>query len=321
MLEAITIRTFSLNKSIVQGLTRIQKSVCTLGNFLVSSTAHIEIGCAPSLHQEGHVHLAPSLLLVVAPLEFEHRLTVVVVDGMKLHVIVATEEVVLLGIHHLIEYDCCLLILFLEEISLAQISLCHFLGNTHTRLLIVLVLLGRQGIHADSLFQVCLHSSPKCLWSTVWLTVLTCSQEMIYQWSCAPKGNQLEVSPGTEEISLGYGTLLDFRIISHLLYDEVWLIDDTIETREQALDITVARIEGIFIQLLVWVVVASITTATPSIIRKQILGKEPSKIQSLHTAIHGSHRLLGLLIGLVEIILTTHIAMLCYIESVFTTGK
>ena len=138
LVKTIAVGTLASYECLVERLTWIHKSVGSCSNYVCGLSAVVQNAGTPSLHQEHHVELIPLLLRVVTLLEFEHRLAVIVVLGVELHVVsIGSKECIFTRINHIVEHRCCLAVLTLEQVSLTQECLSHFLCYADAGLLIV----------------------------------------------------------------------------------------------------------------------------------------------------------------------------------------
>ena len=93
---------------------------------------------------------------------------------------------------------------------------------------------------------------------------------MIHLGSCSEEGNQLEIGPCTEEVSLSDNLLLDVGVALHLIDNQVGIVDDTIHTGIDTRYHTVVGIEVVLVEFLHVGVVTATATSAPDVVREQI---------------------------------------------------
>ena len=198
---------------------------------------------------------------------------------MELSVVLTVEEGVLTRVDHVVEHRGCLAVLTLEEVGLAQQSLCQLLGDTDAGLLVVGAALRGQCARVDGLCQVLLHESPGVGRIAVGLTVLVLCQQMIHLRSGAPETDEFEVCPGTEHLGFVDGAFHHSRLTLCLVDDQVGVVNDCIKAGVETLDGTVVGVEVILIELLHLTVVLTLSASTPYIVGEQVLGEVPGEVK------------------------------------------
>ena len=233
-------------------------------------------------------------------------------------VVLAREEGIFVRVDHVVEHRCCLAVLALEEVSLAQQSLCKLFGGTDTCLTIVGIILGRQCTTVDSLCEVFLYNSPEFFRSTVALLILIWSQEMVYHRRSTKEGYELEMSECTKHLCLVDGTLHDGTLTLSLVDEEVCLVNDAIKAFVEALDHPVVRVEAVLIEFLHLPIVTTLATTTPEIVGEKVLNEEPVVICGLHLQIERSCTRHDVVVCGVVCVHATHVAVLLDVELAVT---
>jgi len=179
----------------------------------------------------------------------------------------------------------------------------------------------RQRVGVDGFVEVLLDELPQLFHRAVAHAVFAGSKQMVDLGHGAIERNQVEIGPCTEELGFGDRTRLARRVGLDLLDDKVGLVDKGVHARIEVLYHGVVGAERIFVQLLHGGVVTSVATAGKYVVGKQVLGIEPVGVDAVPRTVERCEGLQGFLVGFVEVVLTSHVAVFRDVEIVFATDR
>ena len=284
------------------------------GNFEAPSTGshrlgngHFTTGRAVTDHGGIEVEVISLVVQVVDTDAFKQAFAVQGIGHMA-HVSVRAilPEVIQLAVDHFFEHIGRLLIIgaILQgpghpQIGLAQESLAIFQSNTPDRIVVEGGLSG-QVTGIDGKGQVILDQLPQILRGAVRLLILGRVQFVVHDVRVAPQGDELEISPATEQVSFCDSASSGSTLIGvDIAQNHVGVIDQVIITFEGTLDLAGLGVESELSQGIHIHVVTVSGTAGEIVVRQAVLHQHNIVIPSTDIQVHGHNSRFHLFIRLI----------------------